>query len=209
MGIWKMTQLKAPPLTEDAAELRKYLLYLSNQIASMLKDLDFTLNGDVDFRNVRAKSIKADRLDVDQLSAITANMGKLTSGEIYGAYIATREDAYPRAEMSNTNDLFGTYYDEDNYIKYVANYANAPAIEFYTGGVLRARFSTLLGGLQIDSPWGTNLDGINRFEDWTKVRNSATGRTLQQDLDDIDSNIVTLSSLYDSLNARVTALESP
>ncbi|MEK3717908.1 hypothetical protein [Paenibacillus sp. FSL R7-0333] len=209
MGIWKMTQLKAPPLTEDAAELRKYLLYLSNQIASMLKDLDFTLNGDVDFRNVRAKSIKADRLNVDELSAITANMGKLTSGEIYGAYIATREAAYPRAEMSNTNDLFATYYDADNYIKYVADYTGAPAIEFYTAGTLRARFSTLLGGLQIDSPLGTNLDGTNRFQDWTKVRNSATGRTLQQDLDDIDSNIVALSSLYDSLNARVTALEGP
>lgn len=209
MGIWKMSQLKAPPMTDDPAELRKYINYLSNQIAIMFKDLDFTLNGDINFQNVKAKSITADRMNVTELSAITANMGKLTSGEIYGAYIATREAAYPRAEMSNTNDLFATYFDANNYIKYVADYTGAPAIEFYTAGTLRARFSTLLGGLQIDSPNGTNLDGINRFEDWTKIRNSATGRTLQQDLDDIDSNFATLASLYDSLNARVTALEGP
>lgn len=205
MAIWRMDQIKAPPQTDDPAQLRQYIKYLSNQIASMLKDLDYVLNGQVDFRNVRAKSIKADNLNVDELSAITANMGKITSGEIYGAYIATREAAFPRAEMSNTDDLFGTYFDEDNYIKYVANFAGAPAIEFYAAGTLRARLSTLLGGLQIDSPNGTNLDGINRFEDWTKILNTSTNRTLQDELDDINSYFSLINSSLISIDARLTA----
>lgn len=196
MGIWKMSQLKAPPLTEDAAELRKYLNYLSNQIAIMLKDLDFTLNGDINFQNVKAKSITADRMNVGELSAITANMGKLTSGEIYGAYIATREDAFPRAEMSNTNDLFITYYDENNYIKYVANYANAPAIEFVTGSVLRARFSTIFADLEIYAPYGITLTAPTvQFQNWSVIYNSDEDKTLQDELNEI----------YD----RLEALEGP
>lgn len=128
MGIWKMSQLKGPPLTEDPAELRKYINYLSNQMAIMMKDLDFTLNGDINFQNVKAKSITADRLTVTELSAITANMGKLTSGEIYGAYIATKEAAYPRAEMSSTNNLFSAKYDADNYVSIDSSIGSAPGI---------------------------------------------------------------------------------
>jgi hypothetical protein len=205
MATWKSSALSAPPQTEDVAELRTYLKTTINQFAIMMKELDYVLNGQIDFRNVRAKSIDAERLTVDELSAITANMGKLTSGEIYGAYIATREAAYPRAEMKNTDDLFGTYFDADNYIKYKADYAGAPAIEFYTAGTLRARLSTLLGGLQVDSPNGTNLDGINRFQDWTKILNTATNRTLQDELDDINDYFALINSSLISIDARLTA----
>lgn len=196
MAIWRMDQIKAPPQTDDPAQLRQYIKYLSNQIASMLKDLDYVLNGQVDFRNVRAKSIKADNLNVDELSAITANMGKITSGEIYGAYIATREAAYPRAEMSNTDDLFATYFDANNYIKYVANYASAPAVEFWTGGSLRARFSTIFGDLELYAPNGLTLSAPRmQFQNWTVIYNSDENKTLQDELDEI----------YD----RLEALEGP
>ncbi|MEK4185671.1 hypothetical protein [Paenibacillus sp. FSL L8-0494] len=201
MGIWKMSQLKAPPLTDDVKELREYIKYLSNQLASMLKDLDFTLNGDVDFRNVRAKSIKADRMDVDELSAISANLGHIIAGliesvEIYGSYISTNRNGFPRTEISNTDNLLRTSFDLNNYINYVANYANAPAIEFVTGGVLRARFSTIYTDLEIYAPNGiTFTSPTNRFQNWSTIYNSDESKTLQDELNEI----------YD----RLEALEGP
>lgn len=201
MGIWKMTQLEAPPLTEDAAELRKYLLYLSNQIASMLKDLDFTLNGDVDFRNVRAKSIKADNLSVTELSAITANLGKMTAGEIFGAYIASREAAFPRAELKSSGDVFAAFHDADNYIAVESDYSGVPSLNFIHGGSVLGRIDTSIsifemignGGLVLSAPAG-DIDmtptGFVLVPDWSKLKNSATGHTLQQDLDAIDARLV-------------------
>lgn len=71
-----------------------------NTLVSELQNLMLSLD-DANFQ-----SITAAVMDVDQLSAITANMGKLTSGEIYGAYIATAEGTYPRAELSSSDNLF-------------------------------------------------------------------------------------------------------
>lgn len=162
MGIWKMSQLKAPPLTDDPVELRKYINYLSNQIAIMFKDLDFTLNGDINFtnvkadgitaKNIKAGSVTAEKIHVDELSAISADLGKITAGEVYGTYISTNETGYPKTEMSNTEKLFRTSYDENNYINYVSNYANAPAIEFVTGTLLRARISTIFADWEVYAP---------------------------------------------------------
>lgn len=70
-----------------------------NTLVSELQNLMLSLD-DANFR-----SITAAVMDVGELSAITANMGKLTSGEIYGAYIATKEGEYPRAEMSSSDNL--------------------------------------------------------------------------------------------------------
>lgn len=139
MGIWKMSQLKAPPLTDDVKELREYIKYLSNQLASMLKDLDFTLNGDVDFRNVRAKSIKSDRMDVDELSAISANLGHIVAGliesvQIFGSYVATRNGAFPRAELNNTGDLLAVYTDANNSITIEPGITNTPNMVFKESG---------------------------------------------------------------------------
>ncbi|MNJ65310.1 hypothetical protein D3C77_613180 [compost metagenome] len=45
-------------------------------------------------------------MNVQKLSVIAADLGRITAGEVYGTYIATRENAYPRAEMSNTSNMF-------------------------------------------------------------------------------------------------------
>lgn len=210
MGIWKMSQLKAPPLTDDVKELREYIKYLSNQLASMLKDLDFTLNGDVDFRNVRAKSIKADRMDVDELSAISANLGHIVAGliesvQIFGSYVATRRNAFPRAELNNTGDLLAVYTDADNYMTIEPGLFDEPTQVFRKGGspslaigpigiitgVISPDLSIVVGSNNgsLSLICGSSIfDNIN-VPSWSKLRSEETGNSLQDELDSIRAEL--------------------
>ncbi|OKP81644.1 hypothetical protein A3842_11235 [Paenibacillus sp. P3E] len=198
MGIWKMSQLKSPPMTDDAAELREYVNYLSNQIAIMFKDLDFTLNGDISFQNVKAKSLTADRMNVTELSAITANMGKLTSGEIYGAYIATREAAFPRAEINDDGDLLAVYTDANNYLTIEPGITGEPTIVIRKAGAVSLILGPAFGftGLLANTPivLGTQsgnttivcgASGTVSVPSWSKLINVDTGTSLQSELDAI------------------------
>ncbi|MEK4139657.1 hypothetical protein NST48_01680 [Paenibacillus sp. FSL M7-0547] len=205
MGIWKMSQLKAPPLTDDVKELREYIKYLSNQLASMLKDLDFTLNGDVDFRNVRAKSIKSDRMDVDELSAISANLGHIVAGliesvQIFGSYVATRNGAFPRAELNNTGDLLAVYTDANNSITIEPGITNTPNMVFKesgeTVGFLGPAFGLL--GLQANEPIVISTTNGNislvaesyvSVPSWEKFVNSSTGYSLQDEIDSLRAEL--------------------
>ncbi|MEK4488358.1 hypothetical protein NYE44_01725 [Paenibacillus sp. FSL L8-0493] len=211
MGIWKMSQLKAPPLTDDVKELREYIKYLSNQLASMLKDLDFTLNGDVDFRNVRAKSIKADRMDVDELSAISANLGHIVAGliesvQIFGSYIATRNGAFPRAEINNTGDLLAVYTDSDNYLTIEPGITGEPTVTIRKSGAVSLILGPAFGltGLLASTPivlgtqnGNTNIvcgdTGYVSVPSWSKFVNG-TGDTLQSEIDSLQSQIDALQT---------------
>ncbi|MNM07362.1 hypothetical protein D3C81_174040 [compost metagenome] len=209
MGIWKMSQLKAPPRTDDVKELREYINYLSNQIAIMFKDLDFTLNGDVDFKNVKAKSITADRMKVTELSAITANLGHITAGliesiEIYGSHIATSPDTYPLCEMSSTGKIFAARSSADHYISIDPNYAGTPALKWVFSGVERGGINDVagvmellgIGGLVLNVSGGDldmtvvgnvniNPTGQAKFSSWYKILNVSSGRTLGDDISEI------------------------
>lgn len=207
MGIWKMSQLKAPPLTDDVKELREYIKYLSNQLASMLKDLDFTLNGDVDFRNVRAKSIKADRMDVDELSAISANLGHIVAGliesvQIFGSYIATRNGAFPRAEINNTGDLLAVYTDADNYLTIEPGITGEPTVTIRKSGAVSLILGPAFGltGLLASTPivLGTQNGNTNIvcgdsddviIPSWSQFKNTETGTSLQAELDSIRAEL--------------------
>ncbi|WP_197046179.1 hypothetical protein, partial [Mycobacterium tuberculosis] len=151
MGIWQATQIPLPPQLPPGGQidlayvktLNDYVKKLANTVAAIRNDLEFMLNGHLDANNIRANSIEtknlkagavtADKIHVDELSAISANVGKVTSGEIYGNYIATKENAYPRAEMNNTEDLFGAYASANNFIQiYTPNSGFSPTIMFGT-----------------------------------------------------------------------------
>lgn len=119
-----------------------YLKQLANIVSAMKNDLEHMLNGNLDVNNIRAKGIKAHSLDVEELSAITANLGKILAGliygvAIYGSYIATAEGEYPRAEMSNTSNMFGAYGDANKYVKIEANLnnLNAPMTNYGFNGI--------------------------------------------------------------------------
>jgi len=207
MGIWKMSQLKAPPLTDDVKELREYIKYLSNQLASMLKDLDFTLNGDVDFRNVRAKSIKADRMDVDELSAISANLGHIVAGliesvQIFGSYVATRNGAFPRAELNNTGDLLAVYTDANNYLTIEPGITGEPTVTIRKSGAVSLILGPAFGltGLLASTPivLGTQNGNTNIvcgdsddviIPSWSQFKNTETGTSLQAELDSIRAEL--------------------
>ncbi|MNI64992.1 hypothetical protein D3C73_1204690 [compost metagenome] len=131
-------------------------------------------------KNIRAKSITADRLLVKVLSAISADLGKITAGEIYGTYIATAEGTYPRAEMSVLQNLFAVYQSLGNAIRMISTIGpGTPALLFDVGGVTQATAQlSPLGNFSITTSGSTDL-GIQSASD---MDISALGNV------DIDSN---------------------
>lgn len=217
-------------------QVNDYLFMMRRWLNDFLAHMD-TLNIDELNANVIiAKTITADKMDVAELSAISANLGHITAGlieavQIYGSYIAT-STGYPRVEMSSTGNLFGALYDPNNSLTIIPSYAGSPSLAFTSGGTflgfLRGIGSTILlqtvtgvGDIQIGSGgdlilYASTISGkYVIFESWDRMKNAATGNTLQQDLNSINasisslsSNISSLFSLYSSLDSRVTALEN-
>ncbi|OAS19244.1 hypothetical protein [Paenibacillus oryzisoli] len=120
---------------QSLQEIRQALLRVVDALAEDEKQLEWAVNGNLDVKNIRAQSISADRMDVQQLSAIAADLGKITAGEIYGTYIATAEGIFPRAEMSNTNNLFTAYLDSDSYIQMDSDRLGTPTLVFQEGAI--------------------------------------------------------------------------
>lgn len=155
MSIWDDSpRITSPPQTGDVAVILSYVKGLANTVAKMAKDLEFILNGNVAFDNIRAEGIEAknikagavtaEKITVNELSAITANLGHILAGliesvEIYGSYIATRKDAYPRAEMSATDNMFAAMSNVNNHIRISAvGGNNSPQL------LLKSSFANLL-----------------------------------------------------------------
>lgn len=158
MTMWTdAPRITAPPQTNDIGVLQSYVKNLANVTAKMAKELEFILNGNVAFDNVRANGIEAknikaeaitsdkiqagavtaDKITVDELSAISANLGHIVAGliesvNIYGSYIATSQ-GYPRVEISDTLDMMGAYRTPDNHIQiYSPSEMFSPVIKFQT-----------------------------------------------------------------------------
>lgn len=89
MSVYAVPQIPTPPDTDDITALREYIQQLANVTAMAMKELDWLLNGNMDVKNIRANSIVAKLINVDQLSAISADMGTVTAGTIIGAFIET------------------------------------------------------------------------------------------------------------------------
>lgn len=88
---------------------------------------------------INAGAVTADKITVGQLSAITADLGHITAGliesiQIFGSYIATRNGAFPRAEINNTGDLLAVYTDANNYMTIEPGLFNEPVQTFRNSG---------------------------------------------------------------------------
>lgn len=119
---------------------------LRDEVARLQKNLDFLLRH-LSGKNIIANSIQAEKLSVTELSAITADMGKITAGEIYGAYIATADGTYPRVELSSTDKLFKAAKASDNYVEIVPGITGEPNLHFKNGTIdATISLSTLFGG---------------------------------------------------------------
>jgi hypothetical protein len=179
-------------------------------LADLQDTLNFLLNGNLDVKNLRANSINADRIkantitadrmDVQQLSAIAADLGTITAGIIYGAYIATANGTYPRIEFSSENKLLKAYLDATHYIYISPDDAGSPTFGFRIPG---GGFCSMFMAPDDSGNFTINANGnLNLFSNTNKVKvnnwdgflNAGTSHTLQQDLD--------------ALSARISALES-
>lgn len=154
--------------------------------------------GSVSADKIQAKAITADKIDVDKLSAISANMGKLTSGEIFSAYIATRENAYPRVELSNTSNMLGAYKSPSNSIQIYSPVEKfSPVIKFEVNGVLCYIFYNPEDNTfsMTSNSANVNLSTQRRIQlfaqegvyvtGWSSLKNNGTGRSMEDELQDI------------------------
>jgi len=179
------------------------LTQVINLINMLVDELTHLLTGHLDVKNIRAHSITADRMNVDELSAISANLGHIISGlieavQIYGSLIATSvAGVYPRIELSSADNLLKAELDANNRLRFVPNFLGSPAIVFDTNGTLTRIFSTAAGGpppvMGILSNAALQLTGTEVYllpssgnvmvPNWSRLENDATGQTLQQALD--------------------------
>lgn len=197
------------------------------QLAKLQKTLRYLLNGNLDFENIRAKGIIAETIDVNELSAISANLGHIIAGliesvEIYGSFIATSKDSFPRAEMSSTNKMFKVMQSLNNYAEFTANYnsgggSTAPALDFINGSR-----SMTVGNIASEGGFGIggsgpmiiicfgeiHMLGLFIYTDWSWLKNESTGRTLKQELDSINNNISNLYSLIQNLSNDINNLST-
>ncbi|MFS0837270.1 hypothetical protein [Paenibacillus sp. 1P03SA] len=188
---------------------------LGQIVGRVIKELNYLMDGMLGNENIRVKSIQAERIDVNKLSAISADLGHITAGlieaikmvgsTIIGSYIATSENTFPRIEFSSAGTLLKASTTANNFMKIDPAFYQSPSLEWsYPGsrvsmGIYQNRFliNAESGDIQIGSSLGdlylTASTGYVRVANWSKLM-SSNGRTLQNELD--------------SLSARISALES-
>ncbi len=138
-----------PQGKQDAVQLQDYIVKLIRDLNFMLGNLD-TLNVNrldakviiaqtITALQIAANTITADKMSVTELSAITANLGTITAGIIYGAYIATANGTYPRIELSNTANLLTAFKTATDWLKIDADFTD-PGIFFSNGSMTAALY---------------------------------------------------------------------
>lgn len=197
---------------EEVATLEE----LSNMVAKLQRTLRYLLNGNLDFQNIRVKGIIADNIDVNELSAITANLGKILAGEIYGTYIATSESNFPRAEMSESTQMFRVMLSPISYAEFAARAGlgagETPALRFVEGveefvlghgAVLGGYMGIKTNGyFMISASDGVYINNL-RVTSWADIYNASAGKTLAAELNALTSSITTLNSSVASLTAAI------
>lgn len=167
---------------------------------------DKLIAGAVTTDKITAGAVTAEKITVGELSAISANLGHIVAGliesiEIYGSYIATRRNAYPRCEMSATGNVFGAYQDANNHIVIEPDYGGSPSLVFTQGGSFKGRLNTLLAKLELYGSGSLDI-GSNgtifmnspriQFDDWSNLYSNTMGRTLGSELSEIYDRIEAL-----------------
>lgn len=172
---------------------------MTKELGWLLSNLDTKNMNEIDGDILVTGTVTAGKINVNELSAISANLGHITAGlieavQIFGSYIATRQDAFPRCEMSATGNVFGAYLDENNHIAIEPNYGGSPSLVFTQGGSFKGRLNTLLARLELYGSGSLDI-GSNgpiymnspkvQFDDWSNLYSARLGRTLGDDLTEI------------------------
>lgn len=146
MPIPALNKLPPEPSFND---LVNKLNSLVGEMTNLLLNLDDVNFDEITANVIAAHTITADKMNVNQLSSISANLGHIVAGliesvQIFGSYIATRMSGYPKCEMSNTENLFGAYGAADRHIKMFANgmIGNTPVLQFTQGNSFATQAQT-------------------------------------------------------------------
>jgi len=193
------TRVKSPPQTGDVSDLQSYQKYLADIVAILAKNLDYIINGNLDANNIHANSITADRMDVQELSAIAADLGHITAGlieavTIIGSLIQTAEEGtYPRIEFSSTNQLIKAEQNADTSVTLNANLTGNPGFQFLSSainGIISMAVNEILmqtfsGDIEIKSTSDLKLWAGNKVkvQTWNTILNEGENKTLQQEFD--------------------------
>ncbi|WP_342440022.1 hypothetical protein NSS79_15450 [Paenibacillus sp. FSL L8-0436] len=206
-----MANVQLPNINTAETDIKVLVPQLLNAYAKMTKELTFLLNN-LDTRNLNyvdgdllvEGTVTAAKLIVDELSAISANLGYITAGiiesiEIYGSYMSTRRNGYPKAEFNDSGDLVAVWTDEFNYVTIEPGITEEPTMTFRKAGavslVLGPAFGltallanvSLLVGTQNGSLTLKCGDGILDkviVPTWSKFANSDTGQSLDAALNE-------------------------
>ncbi|MDP1513067.1 hypothetical protein Q8I65_23185 [Paenibacillus ottowii] len=132
--------------------------------------------GAITSEKIQANAVTADKIQVRQLSAISADMGKITAGEIYGAYIATSEDQYPMVTL--TPDGLTGYNSRGGEALSLGQSSDGGALLFMDNGSPRGSIFGDAEGLHVGNMASvhikstddkTYIDGACSFENATEV----------------------------------------
>ncbi|WP_217597181.1 phage tail spike protein [Cohnella sp. GbtcB17] len=144
--------------------------------------------------------IQAEQIVVNNLSAISADLGTVTAGSIFGVYInGTNIDggtitgalirtaaSGSRIEFSNTSALLRAFYTDSRYISINPLWGSGPGIQFDYDGTTTFNllmngpnvFMGATNGLTLQAPSGITIAG-----GWSNLVASGGGGTLQSALD--------------------------
>lgn len=114
--------------------------------------------------DVNFDKITANVMNVQQLSAIAADMGTLTAGTIIGALIKTADTTYPRIEFSSVNNLLQAFLNATQFISISPSFTGSPTLIFETPNARAiispsdatgvTVFNSTIGSLQIRAQTG-------------------------------------------------------
>lgn len=233
---------KVPESRDSNQDLATYVDGIADILAVTQKLLQWAINGNLDVHNIRANSVNADRIvaetitalqimantitadkmSVTELSAITANLGTITAGIIYGAYIATANGTYPRVELSSTGNLLKAYYDVATYIAINPGLGGLldPLIQFIDTTINSSIGNSHVFGdafiitsdadVIVSSNAGNNASLLSGSGNVSLIASS--GNVIAQSsagtITDIVASINSLNSSITSLNSSITSLNS-
>ncbi|MBY0020723.1 hypothetical protein H7K28_06715 [Paenibacillus polymyxa] len=192
-------------------QLRSLVKQLHNASVMQTEELLYILNN-LDTRNVNeidgdilvTGTITAAKMNVQKLSAIAADLGAITAGvidsvEIYGSYIATSRDEFPKVEMSPEG--FKAYGPAGGESLTLGQADDGGALLFKDNGSPRGSIYGDTEGLHVGNMASvhikstddkTYLDGAVSFENATEVSGLRIWNVqdLQQQLAEINGDIL-------------------
>ncbi|QYK61861.1 hypothetical protein [Paenibacillus sp. S25] len=109
--------------------------------------------------------------------------------------LSSTDGAFPKIEMGSEGNILAAFSSADHYIAIDPNYAGTPALKWIFNGTSRGGINDVTGLIELFGVGGLLLRVIGgdlditadkvKFENWNRLYNRSTSRTLQQDLSEI------------------------